>query len=80
MHGAARSGASPASNLTSDLNARATDGRMRQGLALRYRVWAALHIRIIRTAATLGRYPYDVLLRIFNVTSFTVHTILRIDL
>src|SRR6185437_3508623 len=39
-----------------------------------------LHIRIVRTAATFRRGPFDVLLRVLDVASFAVNTVLRVDL
>lgn len=39
-----------------------------------------LHGRIVGAATTFGRYPLDVLGGVFNVTGFTVNTILRINL
>ena len=38
-----------------------------------------LHVWIVRTAATFGRYPSNVLRGIFDVTGFTMHAVLRID-
>src|SRR3984893_18143372 len=45
------------------------------------RLWPRIHshIRVIRPAATLGRNPGDVLIRVLDVASFTVDAVLRVD-
>src|SRR3984885_5856617 len=37
------------------------------------------HVRIIRSAAPLGRHPINVLIGVLDVTGFAMDTILRID-
>ena len=39
-----------------------------------------LHVRVIRTAAALGRHPGDILRRILDVAGFAMDAILRVDL
>src|SRR4051794_12197324 len=41
---------------------------------------SALHVRIVRPAAALGRDPDDVLRRILDVAGLAVHAVLRVDL
>ena len=48
-------------------------GRIRPG-------GVVLHIWVIRSSCTLGHNPSDVLRRILDVTGFTVHAVLRVDL
>src|SRR5688572_2524756 len=39
-----------------------------------------LHVRIVRSAATFGDHPLDVLLRVLDVAGLAVHAILGVDL
>src|SRR6185437_12399891 len=39
----------------------------------------ASHVRIVRTAAALGRHPCDVLIRVLDVARFAVNAVLGVD-
>ena len=45
-----------------------------------FRLHRALHAAVIRAAAAFWRNPHNVLRRVFDVTGFAVHAVLRIDL
>ena len=43
-------------------------------------IWSWSHACVVGATATFGRYPHDVLRGVFDVTSFAMYTVLRVDL
>src|ERR1700722_12932060 len=41
--------------------------------------YISLHIRVVRSAASLWRYPDDILGRILDIAGLAMHAVLRID-